>query len=193
MHNFTGNCKNFQSHIKDQYSVFWLANMEFVTHGTQSQTMQPSSADSANKQLQPHQQLKPQNLLDVPSSKSPKLINSQRSPGPSQSNTSAAGVQQKQNNSQLTTHGYTIAASLGQHGNAASAGATQPGNVSIAAVQVEVGASHYKNAGGGKYMKYIILSICSFHCLLVDFLKNLLCASWIRVAVLGGWVLNAYG
>eukprot|EP00112_Aurelia_sp_Birch-Aquarium-sp1_P006269 Seg1694.8 transcript_id=Seg1694.8/GoldUCD/mRNA.D3Y31 product="Transcription factor RFX3" protein_id=Seg1694.8/GoldUCD/D3Y31 len=122
--------------------------MEFVTHGTQSQTMQPSSADSANKQLQPHQQLKPQNLLDVPSSKSPKLINSQRSPGPSQSNTSAAGVQQKQNNSQLTTHGYTIAASLGQHGNAASAGATQPGNVSIAAVQVEVGASHYKNAGG---------------------------------------------
>ena len=135
--------------------------MEFVTHGTQSQTMQASNADSANKQLQPHQQLKPQNLLEVSSSKSPKPITSQRSPGPSQSNSSGAGVQQKQSNTQLSTHGYTIAASLGQHGNAASAGTAQPGNVSIATVQVEVGASHYKNAGGGKYMKYIIIINCS--------------------------------
>ena len=136
--------------------------MEFVTHGTQSQTMQPSNADSVNKQLQPHQQLKPQNRLEMPSSKSPNPITSQRSPGPSQSNTSAAGVQQKQSNTQLSTHGYTIAASLGQHGNAASAGAAQPGNVSVATVQVEVGASHYKNTGGGKYMKYIIITNRSF-------------------------------
>ena len=107
-----------------------------------------TTADAANKQLQPQQQLKPPSHLEVGKSKSPQLITNQRSPGPSQSNPVAVGQKQvsTQNVSTTQSQGFGVG-NVGPQGGATH---SQSGGASIATV-VEVGTSQFKSAGGGSF------------------------------------------
>ena len=116
--------------------------MEFEIIQRSAQQALQNTADAASK-LQ-SQQLKPPNHLEVPKSKSPQLITSQRSPGAPQS-----GAGQKQggaNASASQSQGFAI----GSAGSQGSGAQGQNEGVSIATV-VEVGTSQFKSSGGGSF------------------------------------------